>query len=201
MPQINSLAATYRERGLVVIAVNIYESASIVRNYQNQNPNILFLLDTNGSVWNKYYQNGYIPLNYTIGHDLSQSVDYWMEGYSGSTIQSRLNNLYSDVSLIMTPDSATYHQGGTLGFDIDMKNYSPAPRTFYALVDVELPSSSYFALFPPVSLTLGGNQTKHVRINYPLPPAVPLGNYVMRARIGWPADLWNADTFDFEIVP
>jgi hypothetical protein len=162
-------------------------------------PNLLVLKDTSGSVYNMYRQNGYIPLNYLIDHDMQQTVSFWMEGYS--SFQSRIENLISDVSLNLTPDAATYQRGTNLGFDIDYKNYSPAPRTCYTITDVELPSSAYYVLLSPSTLSIGGNQSKNVRIDFPVPGGVALGTYRMRTRIGFPGDLWNADFFEFDIIP
>ena len=201
LPQVNSLAGSLAERGFVVLGINLYEDKNTVLSFQNQYPDILFLRDTNGAVFNTYMKNGGIPLNYLIDHDVHQTIDYSMEGYNQFLFQSRIMSLLSDVSVNLFPDSSTYHRGGLLGFDVKIENWQKDSRTFYSLVDVRLPQGVYYPLYPPVPQTLAGNASRTVRIDYSLPQVAPLGDYLLRTRIGLPGDLWMTDTFSFEVVP
>ena len=120
LPQVNSLAGSLAERGFVVLGINLYEDKNTVLSFQNQYPDILFLRDTNGTVFNTYMKNGGIPLNYLIDHDVQQTIDYSMEGYNQFLFQSRIMSLLSDVSVNLSPDSSTYQRGGLLGFDVNL---------------------------------------------------------------------------------
>ena len=46
MPQINTFARDWGDRGLVVLGINLWQSQSIVQTYQNQYPEILMLKDS-----------------------------------------------------------------------------------------------------------------------------------------------------------
>ncbi len=201
MPQIDGIAADYADQGVVVLGINYRESQTIVQNYQNNYPNILMLKDTYGTVYNLYRQNGYIPLNYVLDHDLRQTVDYWMEGYSHATIVNRINNLLSDVTLMLVPDAESFSQGGTVGFDLNFTNWNTTDsKSFLVALDVKLPSGGYLFLDKlPVQLDPGEELT--LRQDIPVPGNAPLNTYMMRARLGLKGDLWNGDSFHFEIVP
>lgn len=185
----------------MVIGLNYGESTGTVQHYQNLYPNILMLCDYSGSVYSRYRQNGYIPLNYVIDHDLDQTIDYWMEGYNHATITNHMNALLPDVSLILDPDSYTYTRGGTLGFDITVYNWTGSNQSVYMLIDVEMPGGSYYDV-STTPVNLSPNETRVIAQDLNIPMSAPVGDYRMRARLGTPpADLWNADFFAFEITP
>lgn len=202
MPQINTIGLEDAERGVVVIGVNYKESLSIVQNYQNMYPGILMLMDPAGAHYSLYRYNGYIPLNYVIGHDIQQTVDYRMEGYSHGTITSRINALMSDVTVTLVPDSAIFQRGGNLGFDLEYTNWSNSTKNVATLLDVELPSENYRDL-ETSQVSLNAGQTIVLRQDLHIPGQAPLGDtYRMRSLLGKaPNDLWNGDSFHFEITP
>jgi hypothetical protein len=185
----------------VVLGINLWQSQSIVVDYQNRYPSILMLKDS-GSVWNNYRINGYIPLNYLLDHDLDQTVDYRMEGYSHSTFTSRILSLMSDVSVALTPSSSTYQRGGKLTYDVTFQNWATASRMFYVLMEADLPNGNTARLGSPSKVTLNASQILTVPKSHNIPTTVPLGFYTYRMQIGLPpADLWFQETFEFEIVP
>ena len=201
MPQINQIARDYRERGVSVLAMNYMESLSTVQTYQNMYPDLLMLRDTTGSAYSTYRQNGYIPLNYVIDHDMQQTIDYWMEGYNHSTILNRITNLLSDVTAKVQLDAPSFPRGTNLGFDVVVTNWIPANRTVYMMVDIELPSGGYFAL-GTTQLNLSASEVRIIPYDMTIPLTAPLGDFTVRARLGMPPmDLWNADYGDFEITP
>ena len=201
MPHLDDLAADEAERGIVVLALNLEESLGTVQSFQNDNPNILFLMDTDSSVYGAYRQNGYIPLNYTIGPDMAQTVDYWGEGFNEAALWASVVGLRSPVSANLTPDFDTYPQGGTLGFDIAVRNWTLLSRELYLVVDAVLPSGGSHRI-GITRLDLGPGEEQLLRRDLPIPGTAALGDYTLRVRLGQPpADLWNADTFDFEITP
>jgi len=200
---INGWASTYGDRGLVVLGINLWQSQSIVQQYQNQNPNILMLKDS-GSVWNTWYIGGYIPLNYIVGHDLDQTVEYRAEGFNSSAILNKIKSLLSDVSVVLTLDSPTFQQGSSIGFSVELENHATTSQSFFAIIDVETTTGSYYQLYPTFPLTLNVGVNPTYPLTYPLPTGVPaLGNYTMRVRlgIGPPAELWMTDSEPSEIVP
>ncbi len=196
------MASGYSERGLLVLGVNNGEPLSIVKAFQIQYPNVLFLRDPQSSVFDLYKKPGAsIPLNYLIDHDVLQTIDYSMEGFNLFLIQSRMMALLSDIGLILTTDSTTFQPGTLLGFDLDCKNWTASPSVFFRIIDVKLSSSFYYQLYPPLQMTLGPNEIRNVRFDFPLPMQAPLGDFTLRVRAGLPGDLWNADFSRFEIVP
>lgn len=184
------------------MALNYMEGLSTVQTYQNMYPNILMLRDSSGSVYNTYRQNGYIPLNYTIDHDLDQTVDFWMEGYNNTTITNRIDNLLADVTVNMDPDASSFQRGTTLGFDVNVTNWINANRTCYMLIDIEMTTGGYYPLGGAQQLTLSPLEVRLIRHDDLIPMIAPLGDYTMRARLGSPpTDLWCADYFDFTVTP
>lgn len=184
-----------------MLGLNYQESQTIVQNFQNSYPYILMLKDTSGSVYGKYRQNGYIPLNYLIDHDLSQSVVYWSEGYSHSTMLNKINATVADVTANLAPDASSYPRGGTLGFDVEVTNWIAANRYVYMLLDIEMPAGNYYPV-QTTPLNLTPSEFRIIRKDLPIPMSAPIGSYMLRVRLGMPpADLWNLDTADFNITP
>ena len=202
MPQINTIAQDYAAKGVKGLGLNYMESLSTVQTYQNWYPNILMLRDSSGSVYSSYRQNGYIPLNYVIDHDMDQTVRYWMEGYNNTTIKNQIENNLADVTANMDPAATSFQRGTQCVFDIEVTNWMNSNRTVYMLLDVELPSGGYRSLGPTQQLNLTALQVMLDPHAHNIPMAAPLGSYRMRVRLGMPpADLWNADYFDFEVTP
>jgi hypothetical protein len=87
LPQLDVIQNDYGLSQLKIITINIRESWNIVKSYARGSP-CLFLRDGTESVWNMYRQNNWVPLNYVIKPDSSQTVYNWMEGFSESTIRN-----------------------------------------------------------------------------------------------------------------
>ncbi len=92
MPYLQSLYAKYKDRGLVVLGVNVMDDKAVVREFLHQQkvtfPNIL---DTSPAAEQIYFQDygvGTIPLNYLINRD-GIVVDSWI-GYQAG--QARVNS-------------------------------------------------------------------------------------------------------------
>lgn len=185
----------------MVLGINLWQSQSIVLQYQNMYPEILMLKDS-GNVWNTWKIGGYIPLNYLINHDMDMTVDYRMEGFSQSTFSTRIQNALSDVSVELTPASYTYQQNGSLVYDITLHNWVAGVRNFYILLEADTPNGQTVRLAPPKSLTLNPSQILTIPMTHAIPGSAPLGVYTYRAQIGLPPNvLWFRETFEFEIVP
>lgn len=80
LPRLQKIYDDYHSRGLEVISANIGEEWNtikpLIRGYS------YLVLRDNGTVWNKYKQGGYIPLNYVLDDDESQTIVYWKEGFN-----------------------------------------------------------------------------------------------------------------------
>ncbi|MHC4942985.1 MAG: COG1470 family protein [Planctomycetota bacterium] len=178
--------------------MNLWEPQGTIKKYQKMYPNILILSDP-GTVWNTYKLGGYIPLNYVIGHDFSQTVDYCQEGFDEPVIMDHITNLLSPVSVQITSGSPTYPPGTPLDISIVFTNHETSSETFYALVDVALPGSSvYYPLAPLLPFTLVGSEIKTIPIDTVIPATVPLGTYNLRVHIG-KGGLWFKEDLDFDI--
>jgi hypothetical protein len=199
LPLIESLQEEYAPRKLVVLGINLWESWTIIQQYQNMYPEILMLRDA-GPVWNLYVQNNYIPLNYVITPE--QTVDYFMEGYTHSIIENHIVNLLPDVTIALTPEATTVPQGGVLTYNATLTNWEGAAENIYAVTEVTLPGGATVTLLGPVPLTLDPYETISVNIDHDIPLGVPLGSYGYTGTIGTfpPADLMDWSTFTFEVV-
>mgnify|MGYP003573440541 FL=1 len=161
------------------------------------------LRDTNYVAWNKYVINNYIPLNYLIGHDLDQIVDYRSEGYNHSLYTNRMKNLLSPVSLELTPYNTQVQAGGVLNFDLVRHNWESTTQVYWIKLSLEQPGGGFANLYKtPRKLTMPGNQVHTKNLNYTMPAGTPIGIYTMKCLIGLPpADLWYLETFDVEVIP
>ena len=83
MPYLQSLYAKYRDRGLVVLGVNVLDDREIIRKFLRECgvtfPNILDASPGAEEVYSRDYRVGTIPLNYFINGD-GIVVDGWI-GY------------------------------------------------------------------------------------------------------------------------
>ena len=90
LPRLQKIYDDYHSKGLEVISVNAGDEWNkikpLVRGYS------YLVLRDNGAAWNKYRQQGYIPLNYVLDDDENQTVVYWMEGFNESVIRSKINS-------------------------------------------------------------------------------------------------------------
>ena len=69
MPHIQAVFEEWQDQGLVILAINIEETASLVRQFmQDNNFSFPVLLDTNGDVAGKYNVSG-IPVTFFIDKD------------------------------------------------------------------------------------------------------------------------------------
>jgi signal peptidase I len=193
------LQQTYAPRKLVVLAVNLWQSWSIIESYQNMYPDLLMLRDS-GSVWSDYVQNSYIPLNYVITPE--QTVDYFMEGYNQAVIQNHILNLLPDVTIVLTPEAESVPQGGVLTFDATLTNWEGATESIYALTQVTLPGGQTVTLLGPIPVTVDPYETISVDLHHDIPLGAPLGSYQYIGKIGTypPVDLMDSSKFDFEVV-
>lgn len=187
-----------------MLGINLWESAGTVQSYQTTYPHILMLHDVSGSVWDVYKIGGFIPLNYLLDHDFDQTVDYRSEGYNHGTLSIRIENLLSPVSVDLSLWAPTFQQGTSLDYTVELENHSSSSSSFFAVVDVKLPSGSYFSLYPSAfGLTLSAGEIKTYSPSYPLPVGgPPIGSYDLRVQIGtYPPDLWMTDSESFAIIP
>jgi hypothetical protein len=201
LPQINAIAADYADRGVVVLGVNYKESHAIVQAKQDQYPEILMLEDPKGDAYALYRWNGYIPLNYVLDHDIRQTVDYRMEGYSDTTIRARIEALLAAVSVNLAPDAESFHPGGPLGFDLVFHNWGDRTESVAWDLTALLPGGDTLPVEAAL-LDLAPGESLTLRRDLQVPGMAPLDLYKMRCRVGQqPSDLWNMDYFDFELLP
>jgi hypothetical protein len=182
----------------VVIAVNLFESKSLVQNYQNLYPNILMLRGTS-AVWNQYKINNAIPTNYVIGHELNQIVDFRMEGYSHTLITNRLKDLVSDVNIIMTSGQPSYQVGTPLDLNIEFKNWSSSTQDFYAIFQVGV-LGTYYTMIPLTNIVVAPTSSYHFPLTNTVPLNTPPEIYTLRVIIGVTGDLWYIEKMDVEIT-
>jgi hypothetical protein len=107
-----------------------------------------------------------------------------------------------DITVSVTPDTLPIiipAGGGGFGFSITLSNNESTPETFDAWCMVTLPNGSQFGpILGPVSLTLAGGQTLARDRTQAVPANAPYGEYVYHAYVGgYPADIWNEDSFYF----
>ncbi len=74
----------YRDQGFLPMAINAWDDMTTVRYYARQFSFPFF--GDNGTAWNQYRINGYIPLNYVI--DTAMIVVGGMEGFDEYVIRS-----------------------------------------------------------------------------------------------------------------
>jgi len=186
--------------GIKIIAINLQESLEIVQGYQDSYPAILFLMD-NGTVWDDYLQNNYIPLNYVLNHDLAQTVEYWEEGYYEDQVLDTINAVRSRLVATLAPGADTYALGEMLGYDVAVTSWTLMPIEAYVVVDAILPTGVTKRLgMAYLHFTLG--ETKAFPREHLIPMNVPVGDYRVRVQVGMPPDdLWSADFFEFTVTP
>ncbi|KPK70276.1 hypothetical protein AMJ82_03445, partial [candidate division TA06 bacterium SM23_40] len=147
-----------------------------------------------------------------------------LAAYSGQTVQFRFRfasdwgvnreGWYIDdvliagqpaVTVMVEPDAYEVPRGGTLGYTATVQNLSSSAQSFYGLIEAWLPNGSPYSGNPlvgprPVTLAPGGSQSVH--LEHPVPAVAPLGEYLLRVKVGNPpADLLDQDFFHFRVVP
>lgn len=200
-PDLDAMAATYKDRGLVVLGLNILQTGQTTQTYQNYYPNILMLKDPYGIVWDVYKTSGSIPLNYIIGHNVQQKVKYRKVGWDETAVENKINNLFSPVSLELIPYNTTLNPGDTLTFDLYRKNWTPDTQTYKIKIDFLLPAGGRQNLWPVRTLSMPGDQVHTKNLNYTMSSSAPLGSYRCRCLIGYPGQLWYMDWFPLEVIP
>lgn len=178
--------------------MNLWQSQSIIQQYQNMYPDVLMLRDS-GSVWNQYRKNGYIPLNYVIGHELNQLVDYSMEGYNHTIITNRLKALVSDVSVNLTSGQTSYQIGTPLDLNMEFKNWSTVTQDCYAIIQVGY-ANKYYSLFPLTHLVVAPSSSENIPITSTVPLSTPPETYTLRVILGVTGDLWYIEKMDVTIT-
>ncbi len=92
MPYLQSLYAKHRDRGLVVLGVNVSDDKAITSKFLHEHgvtfPNILDTSPAAAEVYSRDYGVGSLPLNYLINGD-GIVVDRWMDYLEG---QARVNS-------------------------------------------------------------------------------------------------------------
>jgi len=194
------MAGEYAGQKLIVLGLNYRESLSIVQSYQNTYPNIIMLQDTNGSVYNQYRQNGYIPLNYVLTQD--HLVEYWSEGFNQYAMEAALENVLPAVTVVVDNDGEPVPQGGVLSFDITLHNWDDTAQTFYAITRATVDGGATYPLLGPVELTLNPGQELSTTLNQAIPGFTPLGTYEFEAVLGTypPVEIMDTSSFGFEVV-
>lgn len=194
------MAADYAGQKLVVLGLNYQESLQIVQTYQDMYPNIIMLRDAAGTIYQRYRQNGYIPLNYVVTQE--QTVDWWMEGFNESIMRNHIEALLPAVTVVLENDGVPVPQGGELSFDVTVHNWENTAQTFYALTQVTLPGGATVTLMGPLQLTLDAGQELSVTLTEDIPGMAPLGIYTFEAKLGTypPVELMDSSSFEFEVT-
>ncbi|MEO0109024.1 MAG: redoxin domain-containing protein [candidate division WOR-3 bacterium] len=84
LPRVQAMYDDYRDQGFLPMAINGWDSMDTIR-YHARQFSFPFFGD-NGTAWNQYRINGYIPLNYVI--DTAMIVVGGMEGFDEYLIRS-----------------------------------------------------------------------------------------------------------------
>jgi len=106
------------------------------------------------------------------------------------------------VTINLVPDAVFYHPGGTLGYTAILANQTDVAQTFWGKVVADVPGIGQVEVISPRPVTLGPGAYIEKHMAHPIPMAAPLGTYAATAMIGQPPDdLWDQDTFQFEMVP
>lgn|GEM_PF-1355705 len=200
MPHLNDIAIEFEAKGIEVIAINLQEDLSVVQSYQESYPGILFLVD-NGTVWDDYYQNNYIPLNYVLNHDFAQTVEYWKEGYYEDEIHNTINDVRSRLVVTLQPNGDNFGPGDSISYDVAVKSWTLLPIEAYVVVEAVFPGGGTLSL-GRAYLHFNLGETKAFQRQHVIPLDAPAGEYTIRARVGLPPDdLWSADGFAFTVTP
>lgn len=143
----------YNALGFTALAINLWEDWSIVRYYARQY-SYPFYRD-NGTAWNLYRINGYIPLNYVV--DPEGIVRYGAEGFNETAIRSIIESYLPGISehrmdknilknLCLFPNPAT--KTNILKFSLskssktDIRIYSSSGKLVRKLYNGTLPAGS-----------------------------------------------------------
>jgi hypothetical protein len=102
------------------------------------------------------------------------------------------------------PDTTVIQRGGTLGFWANVTNYTIGTWIFYYATKVRTPNESWYPssdyLLGPIKVTLTYHESKSKYISHFIPNNAPLGTYTYHGYLGWPGDIWDECTFDFEVT-
>lgn len=111
------------------------------------------------------------------------------------------------ISLSLLPDTPTVLQGGFLGVQATVTNYTNEDQSFIFASNVILPNGSTNPsppdlLLGPQWVILAPYETKNRHITHDIPICAPLGTYIYNGYIGKGLqDIWNECHFDFTVTP
>jgi hypothetical protein len=106
------------------------------------------------------------------------------------------------VALNVVPDAVFYSPGGSLGYTAILANQTSSPQTFWGRVTADVPGVGQVVVVSPMHVTLPPNAFVQKHMAHPIPNAAPLGTYTVTVTIGTPpANVWDEDSFQFEMVP
>jgi len=102
------------------------------------------------------------------------------------------------------PDSTVVPRGGTLGFRVDVTNYTIGTWIFWVATKVTMPNGHWYPgsgyLVGPVKVTLTYRQSKSKHISHVIPYTAPLGTYTYHGYLGIPGAIWDECSFNFEVT-
>jgi hypothetical protein len=152
LPRVQALYDDYRDQGFLPLAINGWDNMNTIRYYARQFSFPFF--GDNGTAWNQYRINGYIPLNYVI--DTAMTVVGGMEGFDEYTIRSWIEPYLVSVSEPAPVRSLRFNlaatnpavKAGAVRFSlssaavVSLRVYSSSGRLVRTLIHGSLPAGS-----------------------------------------------------------
>jgi len=128
------------------------------------------------------------------GLTVAELKDRLLRGVDGLGLQVltggrlNLNNtlLIPDSPLVvtMTPlGPTTVFRGATISFQVSVENTSPLPQSVSASIRAWTPTGGEPFIFPPLNITVPGNDTVQTTVSESIPLFAPVGDYVLIGRL------------------
>jgi hypothetical protein len=134
----------------------------------------------------------------------SAMIDQTAPDTKQEVMAAYLDYLLPEVVVNLEPQSPTVPQGGTLSYTARLRNRTDEVQMVWGRANVYLPNGNPFPGNPvvgPRPVTLNPGQQVVVNYSHPIPAGAPLGTFTYEVQVGVPpADLIDADLFEFQIV-
>jgi hypothetical protein len=92
---VQQMTVDYQGQGYVALAVGLWQSAGILKQYAAQYPGVIVLNDASSTVWPLYDISGSIPLNYVV--DPTDTVRYGAVGWNEAGIRNIVEQYLTGV--------------------------------------------------------------------------------------------------------
>jgi hypothetical protein len=92
---VQQMTVDYEGQGYAALAIGLWQSLPILKQYASQYPGVTVLDDASSTVWNLYNISGSIPLNYVV--DPNDTVRFGAVGWNESAIRSIVEQYLTGV--------------------------------------------------------------------------------------------------------